>query len=165
MATTDDEQTAEADLAAWISGGRQDILRAIRFHDGEANTSEIKDYSGVARGSFDHHIKLLLSPPESLRAGIGWLDDEGLIEETDRVDVGTPIRARQFALTDAGERAFEMVIDDLSIRASDVRDLQERVQELEGVQERVVELEAENRELKERFTQLRDYVEDVTTDA
>ena len=150
MAATTDGQEPEADLAGWISGGRHDILRAIRFHGGEANTSEIKDYSGVARGSFDHHIKLLLNPPESVRADIDWLDGEGLIEETGRVNVGTPVRARQFGLTDAGEKAFEMAIGDVSIRADDVRDLQQRVEELE----------AENQEIREAFNELRDYVVD-----
>ena len=139
MAATSDGQEPEADLAGWVSGGRHDILRAIRFHGGEANTSEIKDYSGVARGSFDHHIKLLLNPPESVRGDIGWLDGEGLIEETGRVNVGTPVRARQFGLTDAGEKAFEMAIGDVSIRADDVRDLQQRVEELEAENERMTE--------------------------
>jgi DNA-binding transcriptional ArsR family regulator len=149
MAATSTNQDPEADLANWIDGGRHDILRAIRFHDGEANTSEIKDYSGIARGSFDHHIKLLLDPPESVRAGVDWLGSEGLIEETGRVGVGTPVRARQFGLTDAGEKAFEMAIGEVSIRADDVRDLQQRVEELE----------AENQEIREAFNELRDYVE------
>jgi DNA-binding transcriptional ArsR family regulator len=169
MAATDTSQDPEADLADWISGGRHDILRAIRFHGGEANTSEIKDYSGIARGSFDHHIKLLLNPPESVGADIVWLEGEGLIEETGRVGVGTPVPARQFGLTDAGEKAFEMSIGDVSIRADDVRDLQQRVEELESQsgnrqgseRERIEELEAENEELKGRFNHMADVVEDM----
>ena len=165
MAVTADSQDPEADLAGWISGGRHDILRAIRFHGGEANTSEIKDYSGIARGSFDHHIKLLLDPPESVRADIDWLDGEGLIEETGRVNVGTPVRARQFGLTDTGEKAFEMAIGDVSIRADDVRDLQQRVEELEADRaadrERIKELEQQNEKLATAFNDLRDYVKSI----
>ena len=169
MAVSSEEETSKEDLAAWLSGGRHDILQAIRFHDGRANTSEIKDYSGVAHGSYDHHVSLLLNPPESLRAGLDWLGDEGLIEETDRVNVGTPVPARQFGLTEAGEKAFGMVIDDVSIRASDVRDLQQRVKELEAELQaereeqsrRIEELEQENETLKESFNHMADVVEDL----
>jgi DNA-binding transcriptional ArsR family regulator len=169
MAATSTNEDSKADLAGWISGGRHDILRAIRFHGGEANTSEIKDYSGVARGSFDHHIKLLLNPPESVRADIDWLEDEGLIEETGRVNVGTPVRARQFGLTDPGEKAFEMAIGEVSIRADDVRDLQQRVEELEAQlqtereekSERIEELEQENETLRESFNHMADVVENL----
>lgn len=169
MAVSSEEETSKEDLAAWLSGGRHDILQAIRFHDGRANTSEIKDYSGVAHGSYDHHVSLLLNPPESLRAGLDWLGDEGLIEETDRVNVGTPVPARQFGLTEAGEKAFGMVIDDVSIRASDVRDLQQRVKELEAELQaereeqsrRIEELEQENETLKESFNHMANVVENL----
>ena len=148
MATTADEQDVETDLAAWISGRRRVILQAIRFHGGEANTSEIREYTGLSRGSFDHHIDTLLDPPEHLRTEDGWLGDAGLIEVADHVDIGAPSRARLFALTEAGEEAFEKVVDDVSVQASDVRDLQQRVEELE----------AENQEIREAFNELRDYV-------
>ena len=155
MAATSEEQETSTDLAAWIGGRRRIILQALRFHEGEANTSEIREYTGLPRGSFDHHINALLSPPESLRADGDRLDGEGLIEVTDRVDIGTPVPARQFGLTEVGEKVFGDVVDDVGVQATDVRDLQQRVEELE----------AENQDLKERFTQLRDYVESVTTDA
>ena len=147
MAATSDEQASIADLASWITGRRRTILEAIRFHDGEANTSEIRDYSGVPRGSFDHHVNSLTSPPEDLRAGIDWLDG-GLIKETDRVDVGKAIPARQYALTPAGERVFETTLDDVSVRAEDVRELQQDV----------ADLKEENQEIREAFNELRDYV-------
>lgn len=143
------------DLTAWIGGRRRIILQALRFHGGEANTSEVREYTGLPRGSFDHHINALLDPPEYLRIDDDPLDGEGLIEVTDRVDIGTPVPARQFGLTEVGEEVFGEMVDDVGVQASDVRDLQQRV----------AELEAENQDLKERFTQLRNYVEEATTDA
>ena len=161
MAATDDDEASTADLAAWISGHRREMLQAIRFHDGQANTSEIKEYSNVRRGSFDHHIDKLLSPPQSIRETVDWMGDEGLIEETGRVDVGSPMPARQFALTGAGKKAFQSVIDDVSVRASDVRDLQQRVEELERVESEVAELKEENETLKESFNHMADVVENL----
>jgi len=155
MAATSEEQDTPTDLTAWIGGRRRIILQALRFHGGEANTSEVREYTGLPRGSFDHHINALLDPPEYLRIDDDPLDGEGLIEVTDRVDIGTPVPARQFGLTEVGEEVFGEVVDDVGVQASDVRDLQQRV----------AELEAENQDLKERFTQLRNYVEEATTDA
>lgn len=155
MAATSDQSDSAVDFAAWLTGHRRAILVAIRFYGGESNTSNIREYSGVPRGSFNHHIEALLSPPGKFRDAVDWLDGEGLIEVTGEVDVGKPAPARKFALTEAGEKAFGKVVDDTGVRAADVHDLQERVDELE----------AENQDLKERFTQLRNYVEDVTPDA
>jgi DNA-binding transcriptional ArsR family regulator len=155
MAATSEEQDMPTDLTAWIGGRRRIILQALRFHGGEANTSEVREYTGLPRGSFDHHINALLDPPGHLRIDGDPLDGEGLIEVTDRVDIGTPVPARQFGLTEVGEEVFGDVVDDVGVQASDVRNLQQRV----------AELEAENQDLKERFTQLRNYVEEVTTDA
>ena len=149
MITTSSQSEPEADLAAWLTGHRRAILDAIRFYDGESHTSNIREYANVPRGSFNHHIEGLLNPPEKFRSEVSWLGDEGLIEITGKVDVGKPAPARVFGLTDAGERAFEEVVDDVGIRASDVRDLQQRVQELE----------AENRELKNEFNRMADLVE------
>ena len=165
MAATDDTAASMSDLAAWISGHRREMLQAIRFHDGEANTSEIKDYSNVQRGSFDHHIDKLLRPPESIRETVDWLGDEGLIEETGRVDVGSPMPARQFALTESGEKAFQSVIDDISICASDVRDLQQRVEELKADRaadrERIKELESETERMKNAYNDMVDVIRDL----
>lgn len=161
MAATSDQSDSAVDFAAWLTGHRRAILDAIRFYGGESHTSNIREYSGVPRGSFNHHIERLLNPPEKLRGDLDWLDGEGLIEVTGEVDVGKPAPARQFALTEAGEKAFEKVVDGTGIRAADVRDLQQRVQELEGVQERVAELEAENEELADAFNDLRAYVKSI----
>jgi predicted ribosome quality control (RQC) complex YloA/Tae2 family protein len=187
MATTADGQESDPDLAAWVSGRRRVILQALRFFDGEANTSELREYTGLERGSFNHHINALLNPPDGLLSAVEWMDDEAPVEVVGEANVGTPVPARQFGLTETGERLFEELVDDVGVQASDVRDLQQRVDELEAqsgaeqaaehehieklereqaaAQERIEELEAENEELKERFTQLRDYVEDATTDA
>lgn len=171
MAATSDEQDTETDLAAWITGRRRGILQAIRFHGGEANTSEVREYTGLSRGSFDHHISTLLNPPEHLRTEDGWLGDEGLIEVAGHVNIGAPSPARLFALTETGEKSFEKVVDDVGVQADDVRDLQQRVEELEaqlqaerGVRsERIEELENENQEIREAFNELRDYVVDDET--
>ncbi|EMA56790.1 hypothetical protein [Halococcus thailandensis] len=181
MATTSEQSDPEADFAAWLTGHRRAILDAIRFYDDESHTSNIREYANVPRGSFNHHIEGLLNPPEKFRAAVDWLGDEGLIEVTGKAEVGKPAKARVFGLTNAGEKAFENVVDDVGIRASDVRDLRERVDELEaqsggeqGVesdrieklereraanQERIEELEAENKELKECFNHMADVVE------
>lgn len=132
MATTSSQSDSVADFAAWLTGHRRAILDAIRFYDDESHTSNIREYSNVPRGSFNHHIEALLNPPEKFTAEVDWLGDEGLIEVTGKVEVGKPAKARVFGLTEAGERAFETMIDDVGIRASDVRDLQKRVQELEA---------------------------------
>ena len=144
MATISDQSDSVADLAAWLTGHRRAILDAVRFYDDESHTSNIREYSGVPRGSFNHHIEALLNPPEKFREGVDWLDDDGLIEVTGEVDVGKPSPARQFALTDAGEKAFETVIDDVGIQATDVR-----------------ELEDQNATLVDAFNDLRDYVESL----
>lgn len=148
MAVTTDQSDSTADLAAWLTGHRRAILDAIRFYGDESHTSNIREYSGVPRGSFNHHIEALLNPPEKFQDEVNWLNGEGLIKVTGEVDVGKPSPARQFAVTDAGERAFETVIDDVGIRATDVRDLQQRV----------AELEQQNEKLAEAFNDLRDYV-------
>lgn len=162
MAATSSQSDSIADLAAWLTGHRRAILDAIRFYGDESNTSNIREYSGVPRGSFNHHAEALLNPPEKLLAEVDWMDGEGLIEVTGEVDVGKPAPARQFALTEVGEKAFETVIDDVGIRASDVRDLQQRVDELEAENER---LRDENQQLKDAFNDLRDYVEAAVADS
>ena len=158
MVATSSQSDSIADLAAWLTGHRRAILDAIRFYGDESNTSNIREYSGVPRGSFNHHIEALLNPPEKFRAEVDWLDGEGLIEVTGEVDVGKPAPARQFALTSAGKETFEAVIDDVGVRASDVRDLQQRVEEVAAENQR---LKDENQRIKEAFNELRDYVESV----
>lgn len=155
MPATSSQSDSEADLAAWLTGHRRAILDALRFYEGESHTSNIREYGNVPRGSFNHHIEALLNPPEKFRAEVDWLGDEGLIEVTGEADVGKPAPARVFGLTDAGEKAFETVIDDVGIRASDVRDLQQRVEELER----------QNEELAGAFNDLHDYVESIESDA
>ena len=154
MVTTSDQSDSVADLAAWLTGHRRAILDAIRFYGDESHTSNIREYSGVPRGSFNHHIEALLNPPEKFRERVDWLNGEGLIEVTGEVDVGKPSPARQFALTDAGEKAFETVIDDVGIQATDVRDLQQRVRELEE----------ENQTLKKRYNHMADVIERMVDD-
>lgn len=150
MSTTSGRSDPEADLAAWLTGHRRAILDAIRFYDDESNTSNIREYANVPRGSFNHHIEGLLNPPEKFRTEVDWLGDEGLIEVTGKADVGKPAPARVFGLTGTGEKAFEKVVDDVGIRASDVRDLQQRVEELEQ----------QNEKLADAFNDLRDYVKE-----
>lgn len=151
MSTTSDEQEVEPDLVAWVSGRRRVILQALRFHDGEANTPEIREYTGLERGSFNHHMNALLNPPEHLFSTAERKDGEGLVEVVGEVEVGTPVPARQFALTEVGEGLFEDVIDDVSVQATDVRDLQQRV----------ADLESENAELKERYNHMADVVDEL----
>ena len=165
MATTADEQDTETDLAAWIAGRRRAILQAIRFHEGEANTSEIREYTGLSRGSFDHHISTLLNPPEHLRTEDGWLGDAGLIEVAGHVNTGAPSPARLFALTEAGEKSFEKVVDDVGVQASDVRDLRQRVEELErerdAAHEEITDLKEEMERVKDAHNDMADFVEDL----
>ena len=149
MAQTEPERSPSVDFGVWLDGRRRAILSALQFHDGETHTLKIREYAGVPRGSFSHHIDLLLDPPENLRSGLGWLDG-GLIEETGEVEIGLPSPARQFTLTDAGERALEEVGANPGVSATDVRNLQQRVEKLE----------AENQEIREAFNELRDYVVD-----
>ncbi|WP_435078405.1 hypothetical protein [Halococcus sp. AFM35] len=158
MAATSDEQDTETDLAAWVTGRRRGILQAIRFHGGEANTSEVREYTGLSRGSFDHHIDTLLNPPEHLRTEDGWLGDEGLIEVAGHVNIGAPSPARLFTLTETGEKSFEKVVDDVGVQADDVRDLQQRVEELEQQNE---ELAQQNEKLADAFNDLREYVKSL----
>ena len=94
-------------------------------------------------------MSALLTPPKHLFSTVDRMDDEGLVEVVDEVEVGTSIPARQFALTEAGEGLFEDVVDDVSVQATDVRDLQQRI----------AELEAENAELKERYNHMADVVD------
>jgi predicted ribosome quality control (RQC) complex YloA/Tae2 family protein len=183
MATTADEQASDPDLAAWVSGRRRVILQALRFHGGEANTSELREYTGLERGSFNHHMNALLNPPEDLLAGVEWMDEESPVEVVGEAHVGTPVPARQFGLTKTGERLFGELVDDVGVQASDVRDLRERVDELEAQsggeqraerdrieklerekaanQERIEELEAENERIREAFNDLRSYVKSI----
>ena len=148
MAQSSPESAPSVDLAAWLDGRRQAIMKAIQFHDGEANTLEIREYGSVPRGSFNHHVDLLLDPPENLRAGLDWLDG-GLIEKTGTVEIGMPSPARQFALTDAGERALSEVGINPGVSADDVRDLKKQV----------AELEEENETLKESFNHMADVID------
>jgi hypothetical protein len=164
MSQTTADEPAPADLAVWLDGRRRAILKAIRFHDGKTHTLKIREYSGTPRGSFSHHMDLLMDPPENIRAAVDWIGDEGLVEETGEVEIGLTSPAREFALTDAGEKVFEKVINDGGVRASDVRDLKQQVEELEADRaadrERIEELEAENQEIREAFNELRDNVVD-----
>lgn len=155
MSQTAADEPTPADLGVWLDGRRRAILKALQFHDGKTHTLKIREYSDTPRGSFSHHMDLLMDPPENIRAAVDWIGEEGLVKETGEVEIGLTSPAREFALTDAGEETVEKVIDDGGVRASDVRDLRQRVEELE----------AENQELKDAFNQLRDYVEEATTDA
>ena len=181
MATTADEQASDPDLAAWVSGRRRVILQALRFHGGEANTSELREYTGLERGSFNHHMNALLNPPDDLLSAVEWMGDKAPVEVVGEAHVGTPVPARQFGLTETGEKLFGELVDDVGVQASDVRDLQQRVDELEAQsgaeqaveaerieklerekaanRERIEELEAENEELKDRFNNMADVVE------
>lgn len=169
MATTATDQEPDPDLAAWVSGRRRVILQALRFYDGEANTSELREYTGLERGSFNHHMNALLNPPGDLLSSVEWMDDESPVEVVGEVEVGTPVKARQFALTETGERCFEEVVDDVGVQASDVHDLQQRVDELEGQSggeqgadaERIEELEETTEELRDAYNGMVDVVNDL----
>ena len=164
MAQTEPEHSPSVDFGVWLDGRRRAILSALQFHDGETHTLKIREYTGVPRGSFSHHIDLLLDPPENLRSGLGWLDG-GLIEETGEVEIGLPSPARQFALTDAGERALEEVNANPGVRASDVRDLQQQVEELKADRaadrERIEELESETERMKNAYNDMVDVIRDL----
>ena len=157
--TTADEPTP-ADLGVWLDGRRRAILKAIRFHDGKTHTLKIREYSGTPRGSFSHHMDLLMDPPENIRAAVDWIEEEGLVEETGEVEIGLTSPAREFALTETGEKVFEKVIDEGGVRASDVRDLRDEVESLRAARaadrERIEELEATAEELEETTEELRD---------
>lgn len=169
MATTADEQASDPDLAAWVSGRRRVVLQALRFHGGEANTSELREYTGLERGSFNHHINALLNPPDDLLSAVEWMGDEAPVEVVGEAHVGTPVPARQFGLTETGEKLFEELVDDVGVQASDVRDLRERVDELEarsgdeqGVErERIEELEREKAANHERIEELEETTEEL----
>lgn len=157
MAQSPAESTPMVDLATWTDGRRQAILEAIQFYDGEAHTLEIRDYGDVPRGSFNHHVDLLLNPPENVRNGLDWVDG-GLIEKTGEVEIGMPSPARQFGLTAAGQRVLDEVSTTPGVSADDVRDLKQRVEELEQENEK---LEQENETLKESFNHMADVIEDL----
>lgn len=165
MSTTAEEQASDPDLASWVSGRRRVILQALRFHSGEANTSELREYTGLKRGSFNHHIDALLNPPDDLLSSVEWMDDEAPVKVVGEVHVGTPVPARQFGLTETGERLFEELVDEVGVQASDVRDLQQRMEELEAARaadrERIDELEQQNEKLADAFNDLRDYVKSI----
>ena len=176
MATTADEQASDPDLAAWVSGRRRVILQALRFHGGEANTSELREYTGLERGSFNHHINALLNPPDDLLSAVEWMGDEAPVEVVGEVEVGTPVPARQFGVTETGERLFEKLVDDVGVQASDVRDLQQRVEELEAqskpergpeherieeLEDDIEELEAEMERVKDAHNNMADFVESL----
>lgn len=162
MAESEAQSTPSVDLTAWIDGHRQAVLEAIRFHNGSAHTTEIREYGSIPRGSFDHHISLLEDPPASLRAET---DVEALIEESGRVDVGQPTLAREFELTADGERLLERVESSPGVRASDVQDLLVRVNELEderdAANERVAELESEVDRMQEAYNDMVDVIRDL----
>ena len=165
MSQTAADEPTPADLGVWLDGRRRAILKAIQFHDGKTHTLKIREYSGTPRGSFSHHMDLLMDPPENIRAAVDWIGDEGLVEETGEVEIGLTSPAREFALTETGEKTFEKVIDDGGVRASDVRDLRQQVEKLEADRaadrERIEELEQQNEKLADAFNDLRDYVRSI----
>lgn len=168
MATTAEGHESNPDLAAWVSGRRRVILQALRFHGGEANTSELREYTGLERGSFNHHMSALLDPPDDLLSAVKWMDDEAPVEVVGEAHVGTPVPARQFGLTETGERLFGELVEDVGVQASDVRDLRERVDELEAQsggereakRDRIEKLEREKAANQERIEELEETAEE-----
>lgn len=166
MSQTAADEPTPADLGVWLDGRRRAILKAIQFHDGKTHTLKIREYSDTPRGSFSHHMDLLMDPPENIRAAVDWIGEEGLVKETGEVEIGLTSPAREFALTEAGEKTFEKVIDDSGVRASDVRDLRDEVESLraarEADRERVEELEETAEELRDAYNEMVDVVNDLS---
>lgn len=152
-------------LGEWIGGNRRGILRAIRFHNGEANTSEIRDDTGMSRGTFRHHIEKLLDPPENLLVDGEPLEGRSFVEVVSVEDVGSGIPARRFVLTEVGKYVFKETVNDVSIRVDDVHDLQQQVEELElelgEAQEKIESLVEENERLSELHDELAEGMEEI----
>lgn len=156
MGEIESDDEASIDFLTWVAGRRRAILQAIRFNNGEANTTEIRSYTGLSRGSFAHHSDLLLDPPEKLRID-GDVIEGAFIEEAGEEDVGRPIPARVFALTELGESVFKKSLEDVGVDADEVHRLQQRVDDLE---EEFASLEEKNEEFADFHERVAEVIDD-----
>lgn len=65
------------------------IMETLHEHDGQANTREIREWSGISAALISHHTAVL--------------QDAGLVEKVGIEDVGEPALVTMYALTDEGE--------------------------------------------------------------
>lgn len=77
------------------------IVAALREYGGQANTREIREWSGISAALISHHSSAL--------------QDAGLVEKVGMKDTGEPALATVYALTDEGER-IGMAISDVPPR-------------------------------------------------
>lgn len=120
---------------------RQGVLEAIRAVGGEANTATVRQTTEVE------------IPDGSIRYHFRWLEDKGLLEEIDREDFGGGRDVIVWSLTADGEELLQ------TIDAKEGRG--DRPQTFDGLNDRIDELEAELGQVKSRYNEMADVVEDL----
>lgn len=129
------------DILEKMFGNREALIKALHFYNGRANTKEMRERGGIARGS----IYNLLDEMEN------W----GVIEEADQEPAG---RRKVYEFTDLGHAICEAVVDNDSETVDDVQSLSEQV---EAQQETIQELEAELKELRKDYDEMDDVLDSV----
>lgn len=144
-----DRNTEE--IADWLHGHRGPMLDAIQFYqndDAPVTPAKIRDYSGVASGSFDHHLNQLANPPDSL--------DLPQLVAVDRREIHGQ-ETRVFELTDEGERLLAETGASSGFDYSEFNELRERVDELERENAELREqIELVDSRVDEKFSEFKD---------
>lgn len=130
----------------------REVLQAIDQHDGEANTTQIKDWTGIDHNQIIHHRYTKLV-------------DAGLIttrEGTTSTNRTPPLVA---TLTDAGEEFVENEEYEV-VEETDAMTMDERVtrleQQLEKVRSDMWQVKSDIRGLRESFEDVLDHLEGET---
>lgn len=112
-----DSPTTKDELLTELGTNRRNILAAIRFYGGKANSRKLREFSDVPTGSMQHHLSKLVE----------WdvLRDTGETEHA-----GSGPQATVYELTKRGAAVIEE-IPETPVTPHDVHELNERVAALE----------------------------------
>lgn len=112
-----DTPTTKKEVITELGKQRRNILAAVRFYGGKANSRKLREFSDIPSGSMQHHLSTLVE----------WdvLRDTG---ETEHAGSGPP--ATVYELTTRGEAVVEE-IPGTPVTPHDVHELTDRVAALE----------------------------------
>ena len=112
-----DTPTTQKELLTNLGENRRNILSAVRFYGGQANSRKIREFSDIPAGSIRHHLSILVE----------WdvLEETG---ETEHAGSGPP--ATVYRLTKKGASVVEE-IPKTPVTPHDFHELNDRVKALE----------------------------------